>query len=143
MFLGKYKHTLDDKGRIFMPAKFRDELAGGMVATIGIDRCISVYTKEEFSRFKDRLDGASVTNQAVRQFSRIIYGFACECECDKQGRIMLSQELKDYAGIEKEAMIVGESKKIEIWNVDKWDEKYNIEAFSMDEIAENLSQFGL
>ncbi|MBE7027518.1 MAG: division/cell wall cluster transcriptional repressor MraZ [Ruminococcaceae bacterium] len=143
MFIGKFQHTFDDKGRIFMPAKFRDELAEGMVATIGIDKCIFIYTKEEFSRFREKLDGVSITNKEARKFSRFFYGFACECECDKQGRIMLTQELRNYAGIEKEAVVVGGSTKIEIWNADKWNEDNNLDDFDMDDLAQNMAQFGL
>ena len=143
MFIGEFQHTLDEKGRIFMPAKFREELSGGMIATIGIDKCIFVYTKEEFSRFREKLDAASITNKEARKFSRFFYGFASECECDKQGRIMLTPELRKYAGIEKDATIVGVSTRIEIWNAEKWNEDNNLDDFDMEELAANMEQYGL
>lgn len=143
MFLGEHNHTVDDKGRVFMPAKFREELADGMIATIGIDKCIFIYTKEEFSHFKAKLDAASITNKEARMFSRRIYGSASECECDKQGRIMLTPELRKYAGIEKDVKVVGVSTRIEVWDAAKWDMENDYDNWDMDELASNMEQYGL
>ena len=143
MFIGDFKHTLDAKGRVFMPAKFRDELAEGLVLTIGLDKCISVYTKEEFSRFREKLDATSITNKQARDFSRFFYGNACECELDKQGRITLPSNLIDYAKIEKNITVVGISTRIELWSTEKWEDEHNIENVCMEDLAENMAQYGL
>lgn len=143
MLIGDFNHSLDAKGRVFMPAKFREELSDGVVATIGLDRCIFVFTKEEFSRFREKLDSTSITNKQARDFSRFFYGNACECELDKQGRISLPQNLRDYAEIEKDVTVVGVSTRIELWSTEKWEKDHNIENFSMEALAENMEQYGL
>lgn len=143
MFIGDFQHTIDAKGRVFMPAKFRDELSDGLIATIGLDRCIFLFTKEEFSRFRAKLDSTSITNKQARDFSRFFYGNACECELDKQGRITIPQNLRDYAQIDKNITVVGISTRIELWSKEKWDGEHDLNNFSMEELAENMEQYGL
>lgn len=143
MLIGDFNHSFDAKGRVFMPAKFREELSDGVIATIGLDRCIFVYTKEEFSRFSAKLDASSITNKQARDFSRFIYGNAHECDLDKQGRITIPQSLRDYAKIDKDVTIVGVSTRIELWSTEKWEEEHNIDNFSMESLAENMEQYGL
>ena len=92
MFIGEYQHTVDAKGRMFVPSKFRDDLGDTFIVTLGLDNCLFVFPQEEFDRLKAKLDAVSITNKDARQFARFFFARASECELDKQGRIMLPQK---------------------------------------------------
>lgn len=142
MFIGEYQHTLDAKGRIFVPAKFRDELGEKFIVTIGLDRCLFVFPAQTFNIYKEKLDAISLANKDARNFTRFFFAGAAECELDKQGRIMLPQKLRVYASLEKDVTVVGVSGRVEIWNTAEWDKDHSIENFSPDEFSEKMELLG-
>ncbi|GIK36398.1 MAG: transcriptional regulator MraZ [Chloroflexota bacterium] len=120
MFLGEYSHTIDDKGRLTIPAKFRDELESGVVITRGLDGCLWAYGRSEWDTLADKIGQLPTTNQAARNFSRFMFSSAFDSIPDRQGRILLPQKLRDYAGIQDETVIIGVKNKLEIWNPATW-----------------------
>lgn len=143
MFIGEYQHTVDAKGRLFMPAKLRDELGETFILTLGLDNCLFVFSHEEFAILKAKLDAISIANRDARQFARFFFAGACECEVDKQGRILVPAKLRSYAGLEKDATIVGVSNRLEIWNTQKWEEIHSFDNFSPDELSAKMEELGL
>lgn len=143
MFIGEYQHTLDAKGRMFIPAKFRDELGEKFIVTLGLDNCLFVFSSDEFNKLKEKQDSLSIANKDARNFARFFFAGACECEPDKQGRINLPQRLLSYAHLEKDVTIVGVSNRIELWSTDKWNEQFNFDNFSPDEFSEKMEALGL
>ena len=143
MFFGEYQHSIDPKGRVFMPAKFRDDLGEKFVVTKGLDNCLFVYPNEEWKSFEQKLRTLPLTSKEARAFIRFFFAGAAECEADKQGRILLPANLRDYAGLEKDLSIIGVSTRVEIWNRDAW-ESYNGES-SMDQeaIIEKMAELGI
>jgi len=122
VFLGTFTPRLDDKGRLILPAKFRGRLASGLVATRGLDRCIFLFPLDEFSSIHDRLRRAPLENKNARDYLRNFLGYASDDIPDKQGRILLSQPLRTYAGIDREVAVVGLGSRVEIWDIDAWNE---------------------
>lgn len=143
MFIGEYQHTLDVKGRMFVPSKFRDELGDTFIVTLGLDNCLFVFPQEEFDRLKAKLDAVSITNKDARRFARFFFARACECEMDKQGRIMLPNNLREYAGLTKDVTVVGVSNRVELWNKESWETDHSFENFSPDELSEKMELLGL
>lgn len=142
MFIGEYQHVLDSKGRMFIPAKFRDELGEKFIVTIGLDRCLFVFPAETFTIYKEKLDAISLANRDARNFARFFFAGAGECELDKQGRIMVPQKLRNYAKLEKDVTVVGVSGRIELWNTEDWEKEHSIENFSPDEFSEKMELLG-
>ena len=142
MFIGEYSHVLDAKGRMFMPAKFRDELGEKFIVTIGLDRCLFVFPTETFQIYKEKLDAISLANRDARKFTRFFFAGAGECELDKKGRIMMPQKLRTYARLEKDVTVVGVSGRIELWNTEDWEKEHSIENFSPDEFSEKMELLG-
>ncbi len=142
MFIGEYQHTLDVKGRMFVPAKFRDELGEKFIVTIGLDKCLFVFPEATFQIYKEKLDAISLANRDAREFTRFFFAGAGECELDKQGRIMLPQKLRQYAGLEKDVTVVGVSGRVEIWDKDRWDSTHSIENFDPEEFSEKMELLG-
>jgi MraZ protein len=120
MFFGTYTPRLDDKGRLFLPAKFRDELAEGLVVTRGQERCLYVWSMEEFGRLTERLREAPVTNKAARDYVRMFFAGASNETPDKQGRITLPPMLREYASLSKDCIVIGAMNRIEIWDAAAW-----------------------
>ena len=120
MFLGEYQHSLDAKGRIILPSKFRAPLADGCVLTRGIDKCLAVYPTHEWESVSSRLKEASQSNRGARDFLRIWYASAVEEEPDKQGRITVPEHLREYAGLEREVTVTGRGEFAEIWSRTAW-----------------------
>src|SRR5512136_1181648 len=116
MFLGEYAHTIDDKGRLTIPAKFRDELEGGVVVTRGLDGCLWAYGRAEWEILAEKIGKVPTTNEAGRNFSRFMFSGAFDSVPDRQGRILVPQNLRDYADIQEETIIIGVMNKLEIWN---------------------------
>ena len=143
MFIGEYQHTLDPKNRVIMPSKFREKLGDCFVMTKGLDNCLFIYSSEEWSIVEDKLKSLPMTNKDARAFVRFFFAGACECELDKQGRILMPNNLKDYAKIDKELVIIGVSTRIEIWSREEWN-KFNSDAnISYEDVAEKMSQLGI
>lgn len=143
MFLGEYQHNLDPKSRIIIPSRYREELGEKFVATKGLDDCIFIYPLEEWSNIGAKLRSLPLTQGKARSFVRFFLSGAAELELDKQGRIVLPSHLREYAGVDKEAVIIGVGSRIEIWAYDKW-ARYNETAGShFEEIAEGLVDLGI
>lgn len=122
MFLGEYQHSLDAKGRIILPSKFRALLASGCVLTRGLDNCLAVYPPDEWESVSSRLKEASQSSRPVRDFLRVWYASAIEEEPDKQGRITIPEHLRQYAGLEREVTVTGRGEFAEIWSRQRWDQ---------------------
>ncbi len=120
MFFGTYTPRLDDKGRIFLPAKFRDELAEGLVVTRGQERCLYVWSMEEFTKLTERLRDTSVTNKSARDYVRMFFAGASDETPDKQGRITVPPMLRGYASLERDCIVIGAMNRIEIWDAASW-----------------------
>jgi len=122
VFFGTYTPKLDDKGRIFLPAKFRDDLAEGLVVTRGQERCLTVWSMADFSRLTDRLREAPITNKGTRDYVRMLFAAASQELPDKQGRINIPSVLREYASLQKDVMVIGAMNRIEIWDPQSWQE---------------------
>lgn len=140
MFMGEYNHTIDAKGRVIVPAKFREKLGDEFVVTLGLDGCLFVYPEEEWMDFVTKLKQLP-GNQEARKLQRYFMAGATTCEVDKQGRILIPTKLRAHAELEKEIVFVGVLGKIEIWSKERWQENNNYD--NMDEIAEHMSDFGI
>lgn len=138
MFIGEFHHSIDAKGRLIMPAKFREQLNECCVITRGIDQCLFIYPIEEWKILLEKVNGLPVNRKDDRQFSRFFLSGACECEFDKQGRINLSTPLMNYAGLSKDCVIIGVSNRIEIWEKEKWTQYFDFSVDSILDIAENI-----
>ncbi len=142
MFIGTYEHTIDDKGRLAIPAKFRDGLGDRFFATRGLDKCLFIFPKNEWERQLAEFAKLPLTMRDARAYSRLFFSGACECELDKQGRINIPAYLREYAGLAKEAIVIGVMTRVEIWSQEVW-MGYSSEAEeSYEEIAEKLSHGG-
>lgn len=120
MFFGTYTPKLDDKGRLFLPAKFRDQLTEGLVVTRGQERCLTIWSTEDFSRLTERLAQAPVTNKSTRDYVRMLFAAASQEVPDKQGRISIPSVLRDYASLSKDVVVIGSMNRIEIWDPTSW-----------------------
>lgn len=141
MFMGEYHHTIDAKGRLIVPSKLREALGDEFVVTKGLDGCLFVYPNEEWKKFEKKLSELPITNANARKFTRFFLAGAVSMEVDKQGRILLPISLREFAGLEKEVVFVGVSKRIEIWSNRKWEETCTYD--DVEEIAEHMDDFGL
>ena len=142
MFMGEYNHTIDAKGRLIVPVKFREILGDNFIVTKGLDGCLFVYPNDEWTRFEEKLKGLPLTNKNARQFTRFFLAGAAACEVDKQGRILLPQVLREFASLEKDVVLVGVASRIEIWSRERWDESMNTYDGDMDEVAEKMESLG-
>jgi len=142
MFYGEYLHSIDRKGRLILPAKFREVAKGNFIekffVTRGLDKCLFMFSEEEWRSQEAKFKAISFTKQEARTFNRIYFSGAGEVVPDRQGRILLPQYLKDFADIKKDVVIVGVSNRIEIWSKDKWQEFYGNSRQSFESIAEKL-----
>jgi len=116
MLLGEYNHNVDEKGRVSVPAKFREDLGASFIVTKGLDSCLFIYSKIEWNTFETKLKDLPLTNPNARNFIRFFFSGATECELDKQGRINIPQNLREYAGLSKDVSIIGVSTRVEIWD---------------------------
>jgi MraZ protein len=120
MFLGEYAHTIDDKGRLTIPARFRDELEGGVIITRGLDGCLWAYSRSEWEELANKIAKLPTTNPAARNFARFMFSSAFDSVPDRQGRILVPQNLRDYAGIQDDTVVIGVMSRLEIWNPSRW-----------------------
>lgn len=120
MFFGTYTPKIDDKGRLFLPAKFREELAEGLVVTRGQERCLTIWSLEDFTKLTERLQQAPVTNKGARDYVRMLFAAASQELPDKQGRISIPPVLRDYASLRKDVVVIGSMNRIEIWDPTSW-----------------------
>jgi len=143
MFLGEYQHSLDNKGRITIPARFREELGETFIATKGLDNCLFLYPMSEWKSVEQKLKSLPFTRGDVRAFVRFFFAGACECETDKQGRILLPAGLREYAGIDREVVIIGVGNRVEVWSEENWRGYSQNAGASYEEISEKLVELGL
>src|ERR1700759_2777889 len=122
MFLGAHAPRLDEKGRLFLPAKYRDELSGGVVITKGQERCLYVFPLDEFGRISEALRTAPVTAKALRDYSRVFFASASDEVPDKQGRVAIPPALREYAGLPRDCVVNGANTRAEIWDSARWDQ---------------------
>lgn len=138
MFMGEYHHNVDDKGRLIIPSKFRDDLGDNFIVTRGIENCLFAYSKEEWQKIVNKLETLPFTKKDARNFMRFFLSGASEAEFDKQGRINITSPLISYANIKKECIIVGTGDRIEIWSEENWNSFFDSAKDNMSDIAENL-----
>ncbi len=143
MFIGEYSHNLDEKGRLAIPAKFRNHLKKGAIVTRGLDNCLFVYTQDEWAKLAEKLAALPMSQSNSRAFSRLMLAGAMDVEIDKQGRMVLPEYLRIFAELKKNVVIAGLYNRLEIWNQEKWNAyKTHTEAES-GAIAEKLSELGV
>lgn len=140
MFKGEYNHTIDSKGRLIIPSKFREFLGEEFVITRGLDGCLSIYSNEAWQEFEGKLRALPISNSNARKFSRFFLSGATTCELDKQGRILVPATLREFAGMEKDVVFTGMLDRIEVWSKAKWNENNSYD--DMDDIAEQLTSTG-
>jgi MraZ protein len=138
MFFGTYTPKLDDKGRLFLPAKFRDDLAEGLVVTRGQERCLTVWSLDDFGRLTDRLREAPVTNKGTRDYVRMLFAAASQEVPDKQGRITIPPVLREYASLSKDVMVIGAMNRIEIWDPTSWQEYSEEQEQKFSELSDEV-----
>lgn len=138
MFMGEYHHNIDDKGRLIIPSKFRDDLGNKFIVTRGLEECLFVYSKEEWNNIIDKLKELPFTSKAARSFMRMFMSGATECELDKNGRINISMPLINYADLKKECVVIGVNDRLEIWSEDKFNNFFDENIDNFSEIAEEL-----
>lgn len=143
MFIGEYQHTLDDKGRVAVPVKFRATLKGGAIVTKGLDHCLFVFSKKDWQPIADKIKALPFSQANSRAFSRLMLGSAMEVDLDVQGRILLPDYLQEYADLGKLVVIAGLYNRLEIWNETSWKKYKEKTEASSEDIAENLDGLGI
>lgn len=143
LFLGEYQHSLDSKGRLIVPARFREGLGETFIVTRGLDRCLFAYPMAEWKLIEEKLRSLPLTQSDARAFVRFFFSGATECEMDKQGRITLPPNLREYAQLEKDVVSVGVSTRVEFWSRERWENYVREASESFDAIAETIVDLGI
>ncbi len=143
MFIGEYQHNLDQKGRVAIPAKFRKQFQNGIVVTRGIDACLFVFTKDEWDKLAEKIANLPLTQSNSRAFSRLLFAGAHDVELDSQGRILVPDHLRSYAGIAKKAIVAGVFNRLEIWDEMKWKDYKGRTERESEDISEQLMGLGI
>ena len=143
VLIGEYEHSVDAKGRLSMPAKLREYIGEKFVVTKGLDGCLFVYSLTEWKSFDEKLRQFPLTNKDARALIRFFLAGATECEIDKQGRFLIAGNLREFAELEKEVIIIGVLSRLEIWSKSKWLEYKESEDSSVEDIAQNMANLGL
>jgi len=142
MFYGEHEHSIDEKGRLIIPSKFREAFKENYVerffVTRGLDTCLFVFTEDEWKKQEAKFRTLPFTSVQARQFNRLYFSGACEVTCDKQGRILVPDYLKEFAKIKRDVMVVGVSSRMEIWAKESWEEFYKNTKDSFEKIAEEI-----
>ncbi len=141
VFMGEYNHTVDAKGRVIIPAKFREALGDAFVVTKGLDGCLFVFAMDEWSSFEEKLRTLPIANKDARKFTRFFLAGAADVEPDKQGRVLIPNNLREFGGLTKDVVLVGVSNRVEIWDKGRYEESTEFD--DMDEIAEHMADLGL
>ena len=141
MLVGKYQNSIDAKGRMIVPAKFRDELGQKCIVSKAIDRCLEIHPMSEWERFMEKLSKLPTADPKARQLARHFYASAVEGEIDKQGRLTLPQELREYANIGKDLITVGSYEKIEVWSKEEWDSSESTKEMDPRQLAESMMNY--
>lgn len=143
MFMGEFQHSIDDKGRLIIPAKFRDGLGASFVVTRGLDNCLFVYPRSEWETIEAKLKSLPFTRADARAFSRFFFSGATECDLDKQGRANIPNNLREYAKLNRDCVVIGVSGRVEIWAKEVWEDYTLNAADTFGEIAEKLVDLDL
>lgn len=143
MFIGEYKHTIDEKGRMALPVKFRAKMSGTAIITRGLDHCLFVFTANDWEILAQKLMSLPMVQSNSRAFSRLMLAGAMEAEIDGQGRILIPDYLREYAALKKQAVIAGLYNRIEIWEEARWGVYKKKTEKDSDEIAEKLGELGI
>ena len=143
MFIGEFAHAVDEKGRVAIPARFRARLAAGLVVTRGLDGCLFAYPLADWERLAERIAALPLTQPAARQFQRLMFAGATDGQLDSQGRVGLSAFLREYAGIERDAVVIGVNSRIEIWSAARWAEQRAQVEQAGELLAEQLGALGI
>lgn len=141
MFMGRYNHTIDPKGRLSIPSKYRETLGEEFVVSKGMDGCLFVYASDDWKVFEEKLASLPLINAEARQFARFFLSGAQYVTVDKQGRILMPQDLREFAGLEKDVVLAGMGGRIEIWSLDKWND--TSEQVDINKISEGMLSLGL
>ena len=141
MFMGEYNHTVDAKGRLIVPSKFREALGSEFVLTKGLDGCLFVFPMKEWEAFEEKLRSLPLIDKNARKFSRFFLAGASTCELDKQGRILVPGTLREFAQMDKEVVLTGMLDRIEVWSKEQWLENNAYD--DMDDIAQSMQELGL
>ncbi|MBR2778957.1 MAG: division/cell wall cluster transcriptional repressor MraZ [Firmicutes bacterium] len=142
MFNGRYNHTIDSKGRIIIPSKFRSGLEGVFMLTKGLDGCLFIITMDEWDSFREKIREISISSDQGRAFTRYFFSNAVDCELDKQGRLNIPQDLLDHAKISKDVVTIGVDTRVEVWSKEVWEAYCSTPMFSSENIAENMRMVG-
>ena len=143
MLIGEYEHSLDVKGRLIMPIKLREDIGDNFIITKGLDGCLFGFSLDEWKKFEEKLKSLPLTNKNARDFVRFFLSGAVNSEIDKQGIFLIASNLREYASMEKEVVIIGVGTRIEFWSKDKWKVYNNSDSFSADMLAENMTILGI
>ncbi len=143
MLMGKYQNSIDGKARMIIPAKLRDEFHGVCVLTTGMDKCLYVYPMKDWEEFVSRMKDIPRTDEAARAFIRNFFANAITCEIDRQGRVTIPQDHREYANIQKDLITVGNFEKLEVWAKEEWDRNADKTELSPSEIAQKMVEYGI
>jgi MraZ protein len=143
MFLGQYGHTIDDKGRLTLPARFRPGLAAGVVVTLGLDGCLFLFPRAKWDELAARIEALPITNPDARNFSRLMFANADASELDRQGRILIPAYLRSYAQLEGDVVVTGLNSRVELWNPSRWEEVRSAAIEGGGLSAEHLAGLGI
>ena len=138
MFMGEYHHTIDEKGRLIIPSKFREEVGEKFIITRGIENCLFVYSLSSWKKITQRLESLPFTKKDARQFVRFFLSGATTAEFDKQGRVNITSPLISYAKLQKDCVVIGTGDRLEIWSQEDWNDFFDSASNNMSDIAENL-----
>ena len=138
MFMGEYHHTIDEKGRIIIPSKFREDLGEKFIITRGIENCLFVYSLSSWEKITNKLEALPFTKKDARQFVRFFLSGATTAEFDKQGRVNITSPLISYANLQKDCVVIGTGDRLEIWSQEDWNAFFESASSNMSDIAENL-----
>jgi MraZ protein len=143
MLLGEFKHTLDKKGRMAIPAKFRDKFSDGAVITRGVDKCLFIFDPKEWRSLAEKLTSLPLAQANSRAFARLMLAGAVDVNVDSQGRVLIPDYLREYADLDKKVVVAGLYNRVEVWNKDKWEEYKKETEESSEDIAEKMSELGI
>ncbi|MDP3724976.1 MAG: division/cell wall cluster transcriptional repressor MraZ [Nanoarchaeota archaeon] len=143
MLLGEYKHSIDTKGRLAVPAKFREAITSGAIITRGLDHCLFMFAKPEWEKLAEKLVALPIAQANSRAFARLMLAGASDVSVDAQGRILIPEYLREYAGLGKQAVVAGLYNRIEVWDKEEWERYKKRTESASDEIAEKLGELGI
>lgn len=141
MLVGEYQHNIDAKGRMILPAKFREELGEGFVMTKGLDGCLWIHPAEEWAKLDEQLSALPLSKG--KDIQRFFYGGMTECEFDKQGRVLVTQGLREFAKLEKDVVVIGLKKRLEIWDKNEWNKRTAVFMENSDDVALQMEDLGI